>query len=85
MMCISSLTLCNTVQRQISEPTFSLLKFLVHSFFFKKDTVYSESVTKPVEIARQTAKSVLKENGGVRSNNEKSAITSRNKVLCHFC
>ena len=51
----------NHPKRQISEPTFSSLKFLVHSFFFKKNTVYSERVTKPAEIARQTAKSLLKE------------------------
>ena len=43
--------------------------------------MHSERVMKPAEIARQTAKSLLKENGGLRSNNEKSAITSRNKVL----
>ena len=76
----------NHPKRQISEPTFSSLEFLVHSFFFFffLNTVYSERVTKPAEIARQTAKSLLKENGGLRLNNEKSAITSRNKVLCHF-
>ena len=48
------------MKRQISEPTFSSLKFLVH-FFFKKKLVYSERVKKPAEIARQTAKSLLKE------------------------
>ena len=37
------------------------VKILVHSFFFKKNTVCSERVTKPAEIARQTAKSLLKE------------------------
>ena len=33
----------------------------MHSFFKKKNTVYSERVTEPVEIARQTAKSLQKE------------------------
>ena len=50
----------NHSKRQISEPTFSSLKFLVQSFL-KKNTVYSETVTKPAEIARQAAKSLLKE------------------------
>ena len=45
---------------QISEPTFSSLKFLMHSFF-KKNTGYSERVMKPAEMACQTAKSLLKE------------------------
>ena len=51
----------NHTKRQISEPTFSSLKFLVRSFFLKKNAVCSERVTKPAEIARQTAKSLLKE------------------------
>ena len=58
--------------------------FSAFLFLKKKITLYSERVRKPAEIAHQTAKSLLKD-GGLRSNNEKSAITSRNKVLCHFC
>ena len=33
----------------------------IFSAFLKKNTVYSETVTKPAETARQTAKSLLKE------------------------
>ena len=84
-----------TVERRLSERQssetsnirthiFFVKIFSAFLFLKKKNTVYSERVAKPAQIARQTAKSLLKENGCLRSNNEKSAITSRNKVLCHF-
>ena len=82
----------NTVERRLCERQSSETSNIrTHIFFVKifsafhlKKIQYTVRVTKPAEIARQTVKSLLKENGGLRSNNEKSAITSRSKVLCHF-
>ena len=60
-----------TVEHRLSERQSSVTSnirthiFFVKIFsaflFLKKNTVYSERVTKPAEIARQTAKSLLKE------------------------
>ena len=59
-----------TVERRLSERQSSETSNIrTHIFFFKmfsaslfkKKTVYSERVAKPAEIARQTAKSLLKE------------------------
>ena len=69
----------STAERQSSETS----NIRIHIFFFKifsaflfykKNTVYSERVTKPAERACQTAKSLLKENGGLRSNNDNQQL-----------
>ena len=66
-MCV----LGNTAERRLSERQSSETSNIrTHIFFvkifsafrvFKKNTVYSERVTKPAELAHQTAKSLQKE------------------------